>query len=879
MTHRFFRVLLAVTLMISLLSWQKSYSAKAEPKAPPTLAKAQESIRQSKGFFTENKGQWDPEILFIGDTSFGKVAFTKEAIYYQLFKALEETSPNQLISNRDLQNRLEEPEISYQSQVVRLSFVSPLTPKVQGVDILPHYQNYFIGNDKSKWASFCRNYTQVTYQDVWKGIDLAYFFTPDGLKYEFYVKSEADIKSLQIKVEGATVKAEGDELIISAILGDINDKNLKVWDQVTGEKIPARYLIQNNTITYQGIPEKRKNPIVIDPLIYSTYLGGSGRDEATEIAVDSTGSAFVCGRTASTDFPITTGSLGEVYVGGISDIFISKLNANGSNILFSTYIGGSDQERAASIGIWSNGNIYICGHTKSNDFPCSSTSFSSVFAGGNRDSFVTVIKPDPGLPPIDQLFYSSYLGGSDDETLLALALDNNGFAIVCGDAISHDYPTVPGSYHTSHFGGQFDIILSVINPYSSGVSSLVYSTYFGGSLGTDDATGNDSAINIFVDQYNKIHICGRTTSDDFITTPFAFQDQRNGSLDAFVSIFLADVNLPTNDQLLYSTYLGGSLVDDAFGIAVDSSGNIYLTGCTDSSDFPIITATAFQPTTNHTHNSYLVKLNPNLQGTSALIYSTYFYGSTIDPSLTWLWNYGEDIIVSSDNYVFITGGTNCNDFPIISNSALQTAYNGGEYDAFLSKFDLSLSGSSSLIYSTFIGGDDLDYSYGIASDSSGNVYITGYTKSENFYTHPDPGAFQCSYNGGFSDSFVCKFSFGESINQCGPTFTPDPSNHQEVDAGQSDNYTFTITNQSTQTMTYYFIYEATAISNINSVNPPFVILSPGAPSTHTLAFTMPSSTPADTTVHYQFYIQPQAPLGVDICCPKILKEFDIVCVP
>jgi len=220
----------------------------------PTLETAQKALQSQNGFFTENKGQWDSNILFIGDTSFGKVAFTKEAIYYQMIKVTEiETKNDSALSMEYTPNRFDQKETEYESQVVKLSFVNPQTPTVRGAEVLTHYNNYFIGNNPKKWASYCRNFAKVTYQDVWQGIDLAYFFTPEGMKYEYYVEPVADIHQLQVKVEGAELINAVSSLQMHTQLGVIQDANLVVYEQVSRNKIQSGFVVRNNTFSFHSM--------------------------------------------------------------------------------------------------------------------------------------------------------------------------------------------------------------------------------------------------------------------------------------------------------------------------------------------------------------------------------------------------------------------------------------------------------------------------------------------------------------------------------------------------------------------------------------------------------------------------------------------------
>jgi len=680
-----------------------------------TVKKSQkELLSQSGFFFTENKGQWNPDILFVGDTSFGKIAFAIDAIYYEMIKmdVNENKGSSQNLSFENLFNQKK----TFQSQIVKLSFLKPLTPKVQGVDILPQYNNYFIGNDPSKWTTDCHNYAKVSYQDVWQGIDLVYFYTTKGLKYEYYVEPEANFQNLQIKVEGADLTAQTKSLQIATALGNIMDANLKVFDQISGSVFESSFVVQNNVLSFQDIPEKRENPIVIDPLIYSTFLGGTENDTSHSIALDSEGNAFVCGETISFDFPTTPGSIEKSNSGNL-DIFVSKLNSAGNTLLYSTYLGGNAEEYASCVAVDLEGNAYICGETKSLDFPTAPDKAIQSTNKGELDAFV--VKMNPGGKT---LLYSTYLGGTSNDSANGIAVDATSNVYITGYTMSKNFPVTKGSYQSETKGNR-DVFVVKLNLISK---TLVYSTYLGGS-------DWDFAYKITTDAKGSAYICGETYSNDFPTTIGSVQAEYNNNKDAFV----VKMN-PSGDTLLYSTYLGGSDYEYADGIAVDKEGIAYITGLSNSIDFPT-TAAVFRSFIFGDSDAFITKLNES--GTT-LIFSTYIGGYGYDRAC--------GIALDNQGNVFITGFTSSIDFPVTS-SGYQSS-NIGNFDVFVSKLDPT---GIALLYSTYLGGSDRDYSYSIAVDAMGDMYITGMSYSDNF-----PNALYTNQfsNNGKADVFVAKLS-------------------------------------------------------------------------------------------------------------------------
>ena len=693
---------------------------------PLSVAKTQNSSAQNPaqtqyGFFTENKGQWDPAILFAGDTSFGKVAFTKEAIFYQL-------------SNQ---------ENSYTTQ---LSLVNPLAPSIQGLDIFPHYNNYFLGNDKSRWATHCRNFARITYQNVWAGIDLAYFFTPQGMKYEYYVKPKATIKDLQVRVLGADLTNQGTSLQITTKLGTIQDTNLFVFDQKTKQTLQSSFIVDQNSFSFQDIPEQRRNTIVIDPLIYSTYLGGNDSDVSMANAVDSLGNNYITGYTLSTDFP-TPGGLFSISTS--QDAFVSKFSPTG-NLLWSTYLGGSAIESGNSIALDPLGtSVYITGNTDSGSpfpFPTTPGAYQTMIGTASTDCFMTKLNAAG-----DTLLYSTFLGGFSYDSAKDITVDALGNAYITGYT-GFGFPTTLGAYQTT-INGSDDCFISKINPAGFGLADLIYSTYIGGS-------GVDRSYGITVGKLTGIAtITGLTYSTSPVTVPPPFPFPTTaGAIKTFYNdasscdAFVTQINA-TGSSILYSTFLGGGGNEIGNGITEDLLGNIYVCGETDSNPFISIgfptTLGAFQTSLGGTTDCFVTKLNPDttvFPAANQLIYSTYLGGSNYD--------YAYAIAVDLAGYAYVTGETQSSlqtgtSFPL-SSSPEQWIF-GGISDAFVTKLDPS---GNTLTYSSYLGGSNTDIGNCIAVDLSGNAYITGQTLSFNF---PTIAAYQSIHNSvPANDAFVSK---------------------------------------------------------------------------------------------------------------------------
>ena len=396
-------------------------------------------------------------------------------------------------------------------------------------------------------------------------------------------------------------------------------------------------------------------------LVYSTYLGGSGFDRGTAIAVDSAGNAYVTGFTASVNFPTTPGSFQTAY-GGSGDAFVAKVKPDGSGLAYSSYLGGSDADFAQGIAVDSAGNAYVTGSTQSTNFPTAGTPFQATHHGAS-DAFVAKVNPAGSA-----LVYSTYLGGGGADSGQGIALDSSGNAYVAGFTSSTDFPTVnpisSACVGSCGSGTNANVFVSKLN---AGGSSLLYSTYLGGS-------GLDRGFAIAVDSAGSAYVTGDTQSNNFPITPGSFQTAYGGSGDAFV----AKVK-PDGSGLIYASYLGGSDADFAQGIAVDSAGNAYVTGSTQSTNFPTAASPfpPFQATNHGSSDAFVAKVKPDGSG---LLYSSYLGGSGTD--------FGQAIALDSSGLAYVAGGTASPNFPPTAR-AFQAVFGGmaPTGDAFVAKID------------------------------------------------------------------------------------------------------------------------------------------------------------------------------------------------
>ncbi len=596
---------------------------------------------------------------------------------------------------------------------------STMQQEIRGEEPQSARINYLIGDDPRGWSTDLPTYRKLVYRDLYSGIDAHFSFSGMRVKSEFVIAPGADPQRIAFRYTGLGpphIDQHGD-LTFASEQGGFREEAPTAfqWVQDRRVNVQAKFAVSEDGVihfelgTFDGT-----RALIIDPVVsYSSYLGGHGESAATAVAADSSGNVYLTGWTDSIDFPIA-GALQGRNAGSV-DAFVAKLNAAGNTLLYATYIGGSGEDRGLGIAVDGSGNAYVTGFTTSTDFPTSLPMQSRLL--GTRDAFVLKLNALGNA-----LTFSTYLGGTVAENGNAIALDPQGNAYVAGDTTSYDFPTrVP--FQASNNGRQ-DAFVAKISPSGA----LLYATYLGGN-------GDDRATAIAVDASGSAYLTGSTFSNNFPTLS-AFQAITGGGQDAFVTKLS-----PSGSSLVYSTYLGGSggaagAPEAGTGIAVDAQGNAFIAGMTSSMNFPVVAA--FQPVMGGgTENAFLSKLNP--LGT-ALVYSTYFGGSTLD--------YANAVAVDAAGNAYVAGLTGSTDLPLAF--PLQATLAGG-YDAFV--FTLNAAGSA-LNFSTYYGGAGLDSANGIALDRSGNVYVAGETLSPDF---PIAGGVQSS-NLGYIGGFVLKLS-------------------------------------------------------------------------------------------------------------------------
>jgi len=705
-----------------------------------------------EGVFVENKGQWDKEVRFLTKTGGMKAWITDRGIVFDFYR-MERGGNLFKRSEREYRDgMLIEPEKArYYGHVVKMSFSSSseANPVFRSHEQKATYYNYFLGNDPSRWASNVPLYSEVIAKELYPGIDVRYYYEAEGLRYDFIIQPGAQVEEIAITFEGAddVWVDENGELVMLTILGEVRHAGLKAFQEIEGERIavPGRFHLRGDDGV--GLEVERKEdtePLIIDPLISSTFLGGTDEDVGWSLALDSEDIVYVTGWTRSANFPTTPGAYDETHNGSV-DVFVSSLSSDLSELLYSTFLSGSDSEWGYSLALDSEGTVYVIGSTNSADFPITLGAYDEAYNGGMRDVFISALSPD-----LSELVFSTFLGGNGWDIGHSIAIDSEGTVYVTGWTGAANFPTTQEAYDQTH-NGSHDVFVSA---FSSDLSELVHSTFVGGSMA-------EECFSLALDSEGIVYVTGHTRSSNFPITPGAYDETHNGGMwDGFVSALSSDLS-----ELLYSTFLGGNGQDLGHNLHLNSEGTVYVTGNTGSSNFPT-TPGAFDETHNFGRDIFVSALSPDL---SVLVYSTFLGGTGND--------WGRSLALDSEGTVYVTGYTGSSNFPTTP-EAYDETHNGG-WDVIVTALSPDL---SELVYSTFLGGSEGDWGQSITLNSEGTVYVTGETESDDFPT--TPGAYDETHN---SEADVIIFTIPIEVHPLpNQVVLAYPENSKTIDLDEED---------------------------------------------------------------------------------------------
>ncbi|MEZ5355724.1 MAG: SBBP repeat-containing protein [Bryobacteraceae bacterium] len=620
---------------------------------------------------------------------------------------------------------------------------------------LPGRVNYLMGADPSQWVRDLPTYSRVRYRNVYPGIDVVYYGREGRLEHDFEVMPGADPARIRMRIDGAPeprMNEQGD-LVLDVAGKEIVWRKPVLYQEAHGlrRRVEGRYRLEDSGIGFELGVYDASRPLVIDPVIsYATYLGRGGNDTGSRIAVDANSNVYVSGLTNSEQYPVSPGApVGARGSATRGNVIVSKLNAAGSALVWSTHIGGANYDWSPALAVDASGNVYVTGSTSSPDFP--------VTDGVVQKNYNHIQLPN-SPPPSNQgdcfvaklnqggsgFVWSTYLGAGGVDICSAIAVDAEGSPYVAGFTTSALFPTTEGALQRTYRGGRedhnvFRLADGFVAKLKPDATAIEWATYLGGTF-------EDAATAIALDKENNVYVAGLTNSVfGFPLSPNAPQTRyagTGGNVDIPLGdAFVVKIN-PTGTGLVWGTLLGGRRDDVAFGLAVDSVGAAYVTGSTMSPDFPV-TAVARQAIYRgeggvvrlFAGDAFVAKVNP---AGDKFDYVTYLGGSRDDR--------GIGIAAAPDGSVWVTGNTLSQDFPVSADAA-QKSYAGDTEreiqtmgDAFVAQLNPA---GQTLTYSTYIGGSANDWGVGIALAANGAAYLSGGTSSLDFPA--TPGAYQTRY--------------------------------------------------------------------------------------------------------------------------------------
>ncbi len=735
------------------------------PPSPDNVLRTQSDNR----FFIENRGQWPSEALFVARVRSMHVWLTESGFVFDNFKFIErDGTRSHSLSIKDSQKYKLGHVLRYEllgaEQNAHTAGDQPMTARY----------NYFRGADPSRWVRNVGLYREVWRRDVLPGIDMRLYFDKGLPRYDFHVAPGADPSQLVWRISGAdeAIIDEKGALRLGSSLGDVVNSGLRAFQSgPDGERdVSCRFKLTADEgtkvlLSFEIGAYDPALPLIIDPLIFSTYLGDGSKDVGYGVEVYGSGSnrkVFATGYTESTSFPETTGGYQVSHAGDI-DVFVSRFNSDASDLEQSTFIGDVDDEFARDIDIDADGDVYITGYTDSHDFPTTTGAFDEVYNGGLHDVFVAKLNND-----LDNLEWSSFLGGSAGDWAYAIFVEDK-HAYITGTTFSGDFHLTPGVFDNSRTTPESE---AFITKFSTDGSALDYSTFLGGKA-------RDVALDIFVNSSGEAYVTGYTgiaNSNNFQTTVDSYDrsfniDVSTTDVDLNIDAFVTHINSSAS-SILYSTYYGGELQDYGAGIFVVDDTLVVITGSTRSDEtddaFPL-TTTPHDATHNNQQDAFVARFDLTETGSDALIYSSYLGGKFRD--------FGYRVVVLGDS-AYVAGVTTSTDFPTKEGSYFET--NRGSDDLFLAKIVMAGNGAADLEYSTYYGAAGSEQSpegspnethfpnIGMSHDIANNrVYVAGATSSAKFPTSLD--AYERVYQTD-TDAYVLHFELAkDSIDVIHPT--------------------------------------------------------------------------------------------------------------
>ncbi len=672
-------VMFLISLMLlSILSLSSEAGRAADDGYKDTFKEVERETHGGYGnYFTENVGQWDDDVLFFGRCAFGAITIHDEGVVYSI------------TDGRDTKR-------------LQLGFHHGRVSSFEVTGDLGFRTNYILGNDPTSWGIGARNYQEVVLKDVWEDVDLLYRFAPGGIKYDVILGPGSDHRDVIFEVRGHDrLSTDSSRLTMSTSSGTVlTDTELIAIDD-HGDRLPVRFKVMN--ASYYGFDLDRPvgRAVTIDPLVYSTYLGGS-YDDSAKVVMDRSGNFYLVGETASPDYPVTPGSLSGTR-SGYNDICVTKLNSTGKGIVYSTYIGGSSFEFSSCAFVDENGFLYVSGGTNSVDFPTTEGALMEHNVNSYyNDIFVLKLNVSG-----DKLIASTYISGDWYESTKDIHVQD-GAVYLCGQMESHDFPSENGPVSGVH-GTAFFLMMD------ENLTTILDSAFW-------DTPGSEMAICLDVDKMGTVVIGGTSSNPFFPVTPGTFSTDPKTMMGP--GIFIVKY-CPGNGTILFSSMMGGYSSDIISGIEIDSNGDIYFAGSTfgyGNNHFPT-TKGAFDTVINGTRDGILGKLSGN--GTT-LMFSTLLGGDSEDC----LYSLSLDAI-DRPAVAGITSSTS--NLPVTEGAVQRTLK--GDFDCFAV---VVAPKGDRVVFSTYLGGSSDDSLSSLVAVGTNRLVVCGTTSSNDFPTVNGP---------------------------------------------------------------------------------------------------------------------------------------------
>ena len=647
-------------------------------------------------------------------------------------------------------------------KTVRLDFQGAArNARLEGRDLLRSRTGLFLGSDRRAWRSGIPNYGRLEVRGLYPGVDLIYYGNARELEYDLHVKPGADVRQIRLRLSGERARLDRDGNLVSTLM---QKRPVAYQIGADGARVEVKSRYQKNRDGSYGFMLGHYDPaneLVIDPVItLASYLSGpSFQDIAYAIGHDAAGFEYVAGTTDSGDFPVT-GDARQGTLSGINDLFVVKLDphaAPGTQIVYATYLGGALNETFGGMAVSPRGDVYLTGSTLSSDFPTVNgykATLTTSSTSNAADAFVVWI--DSNL----DLAYSTYLGGTSADAGYAITYEGTAKLWVTGGTQSDDFPIVGGLQSTR--GGSQDIFIAGIDLSQAPQATLVYSSYLGG-------TWWETGRGIALAADGTLWIAAGTYSFDTPAVGSSYQRTFAGGGDAYIAHVKPSLGA---DGLLYSTFLGGTGLEEARSVVLDAAGRVIVSGYTMSSNFPV-TSNALQPKYGGNTDVFVSVLDPAMPPDQQLIYSTYFGGANADAAF--------DLKRDANGALYLAGYTLSPGLPSVADP-LQANYDG-TMDAFVLKFNPSRAGASGLDYFSYLGSGGLQVAYAVDFDSGGNIFIAGSTSARILDAIGGPGK---PSDPGNTDGFVLGFNactldtslHSQHFSQQGGTATVDISARQ-----------------------------------------------------------------------------------------------------